>query len=82
MLARLPPRTGSEDPSDLDGFQSSLDGTVIRNMELKNSGKECVRLRYFVTNTVITGNDIRNCGVTDFVVEQSGSNGEGICGLN
>lgn len=30
-------------------FKSSLNGIVISNMDIKNCGGECVRLRYFIT---------------------------------
>lgn len=60
-------------------YDSSIDGVVIRNMILKNAGKECLRFRYYVTNSVVTENDILNCGVTDFQIQEDGENGEGVC---
>lgn len=53
-------------------------GVKIRNMELKNAGGECVRLRYFVTNAEIYNNKITNCGFYDFHFNENGKNGEGI----
>lgn len=51
---------------------------TIANMTIKNSGGECIRLRYFAQKNEILNNIIQNCGVYDFVFKQGGKNGEGI----
>lgn len=33
----------------------------------------------FVTNAEVYGNEIKNCGMYDFVFNAGGKNGEGIC---
>lgn len=65
----------------MDGVDTSLTGVVIQHMNIRRAGKECVRLRYFVTNSVIQFNDIKECGVEDFQLGSSGVNGEGVCEL-
>ena len=47
-------------------------------MTLKNSGGECLRLRYFATKSEIAYNTIANCGAYDFLFNAGGKNGEGI----
>lgn len=49
-------------------FRSSLDGVIISNMKLINSGGECMRARYFITHLEVVGCHIENCGVYDFVL--------------
>jgi hypothetical protein len=58
--------------------QQGPKGIKIINMTLKNAGGECIRLRYFVTESEISYNTISNCGVYDFVFDDGGKNGEGI----
>lgn len=70
---------GTDDPERVGDYDSSITNVVIRDMILRNAGKECVRLQHFVTESVISDNEIRNCGVTDFQVEDDGENGEGVC---
>lgn len=53
-------------------------GLKITGMLLKNAGGECVRLRYFVTNSEIGNNTIQTCGVYDFKFAGGGKNGEAI----
>ena len=48
------------------------------DMDIKNAGGECVRLRYLVTQSEIANNKISSCGVADFVFKDGGKNGEGI----
>lgn len=48
------------------------------DMDVKNAGGECIRLRYFVSNSEIARNKITNCGVADFEFNDGGKNGEGI----
>ncbi|CAN0179533.1 unnamed protein product [Ascophyllum nodosum] len=69
---------GSSDPEETDDGDVSIEGIVIQNMLLRNAGKECLRLKYWVVNSVIQSNDIRFCGVEDFQLGSGGSNGEGI----
>ena len=63
----------------MDGIQSSINGVVIQNMILRRAAKECIRFRYFVTNSVVRLCDIRYCGVEDFQLGSKGENGEGVC---
>jgi hypothetical protein len=53
-------------------------GLEVRNMRFLNAGGECIRLRYFVQYANIHHNEIRNCGLYDFVFNAGGKNGEGI----
>lgn len=55
-----------------------LVGLKITNMTVKNSGGECIRLRYFVTGAEIAHNTIGACGAFDFIQNAGGKNGEGI----
>lgn len=50
----------------------------VFNMDIKNAGGECVRLRYLVQNSEIAYNSILTCGVGDFEYNDGGKNGEGI----
>lgn len=50
----------------------------ILNMDIKNAGGECVRLRYFAQNNEIAYNNIGPCGAIDFIFADGGKNGEGI----
>jgi len=47
-------------------------------MNLRNSGGECVRLRYFAQKNELAENKITNCGAYDFRLGGKGKNGEGI----
>lgn len=58
--------------------KSGVTGLLIRNMEIRNAGGECVRLRYFAEKNEIAHNTISRCGVRDFSFNGSGKNGEGI----
>jgi hypothetical protein len=55
-------------------------GTKIENMRLTNLGGECIRMKYFATRSVISGNRIGPCGIHDFGIPNTttGQNGEGI----
>lgn len=55
-----------------------IDRFSMFDMDIKNAGGECVRLRYFVTNSEIARNNISTCGVADFSFNDGGKNGEGI----
>lgn len=50
----------------------------IVNLDIKNAGGECVRLRYLIQNSEIAYNSILTCGVSDFEFNDGGKNGEGI----
>lgn len=50
----------------------------VFNMDIKNAGGECVRLRYLVQNSEIAYNSILTCGIGDFEYNDGGKNGEGI----
>ncbi len=39
---------------------------------------ECVRLKGFVVNALITNNTISNCGIHDYEFESDEKNGEGV----
>jgi hypothetical protein len=76
--------------SELSGFRDKLIYMIgktpgqgpsynrISNMDIKNAGGECIRLRYFARGNEITGNRITNCGVHDYRFNDGGKNGEGI----
>ena len=59
-------------------IRSGVEGLKVFNMTLKNSGGECIRLRYFATKSEIAHNIITDCGVYDFVFHGGGKNGEGV----
>ncbi|CAM9890788.1 unnamed protein product [Ascophyllum nodosum] len=61
-------------------FRSAINGLVISNMNVRNCGDECIRMRYFITYSQVYNNFITNCGVNDFVLNPNdgGKNGEGI----
>ena len=50
----------------------------IVNLDLKNAGGECVRLRYLIQNSEIAYNSILACGISDFEFNDGGKNGEGV----
>jgi hypothetical protein len=58
--------------------KQGVKGAKITNMTLKNAGGECVRLRYFITDSEISYNTITNCGIYDFIFDDGGKNGEGV----
>ncbi|CAM9272287.1 unnamed protein product [Scytosiphon promiscuus] len=60
------------------GYDSAVDGLEVKDMTLKNAGGECLRLKYFVTNAKIHGNEILDCGIHDFRYDQGGKTGEGV----
>ncbi|CAM9145891.1 unnamed protein product, partial [Laminaria digitata] len=73
---------GQDAPTDLpiDGTTvlSSLIGFHVSDMHIHNCGMECIRMRNFVTNAVITNNVIEDCGVYDFQYQFDGKIGEAI----
>lgn len=60
------------------GNKFGVEGLKFTNLNLRNAGGECVRLRYFAKNNEISFNTIENCGIKDFKFEGDGKNGEGI----
>lgn len=74
------PAAGTGEPSSDNGVETALTGITIQGMNLFNAGKECIRIRYFVTNSVVDSNLIGPCGIEDFVLDDNDdSNGEGVC---
>ncbi|MEE4246894.1 MAG: right-handed parallel beta-helix repeat-containing protein [Kangiellaceae bacterium] len=53
-------------------------GVKLLNMDLRNAGGECVRLKYFAHHNEIAYSKFTNCGVWDFRFAQGGKNGEGV----
>ena len=49
----------------------------VFNMDIKNAGGECVRLRYLVQNSEIAYNSIFTCGVGDFEYNDGGKDSQG-----
>jgi len=60
------------------GKRAGVTGLKVLKMTLKNSGGECIRLRYFAQNNEIAGNTIQNCGIEDYRFDAGGKNGEGV----
>ncbi len=58
--------------------KKKLYGLKISDMEIKNAGGECIRLRYLVQKSEIKNNTIKNCGIHDFRFNAGGKNGEAI----
>lgn len=58
--------------------KKGVTGVKITNMDIKNAGGECIRLRYFATRNEISNNTISNCGAADFKFKAGGKNGEGV----
>lgn len=59
-------------------FLSSVNGILVKNMVLRNSGEEAVRLKYFATKCCIQNSQISSTGRYDFKFGGSEGNGEGI----
>ncbi|KRB51773.1 hypothetical protein ASE04_09565 [Rhizobium sp. Root708] len=53
-------------------------GLKILNMDIRNAGGECVRLRYQARNNEIANSRVTSCGHADFKFKDGGKNGEGI----
>jgi hypothetical protein len=58
--------------------QSGVIGLRLLNMNFRNAGGECVRLRYFVQYSEIAYSTFKNCGIYDFRLDNGGKVGEGI----
>ncbi len=61
-----------------DKDSSGIRGIKITRLTLKNAGSECLRFRYFVTDSEISYSSISNCGVYDFRFQSGKKNGEAI----
>ncbi|MFA5986572.1 MAG: right-handed parallel beta-helix repeat-containing protein [Parcubacteria group bacterium] len=57
---------------------NGVTGVQIMNMDLKNAGGECLRIKYFSQRNEIAHNKIMGCGAYDFLFDGGGKNGEGI----
>ncbi len=78
------------EPNSIDGYRDKLvyvqgsqdhDGVTglrVLYMTIKNAGGECMRLRYFVTQSEIAYNTITSCGHFDYSFDDGGKNGEGV----
>lgn len=62
-------------------YDSAVDKVVIRNMTIRNSGEEAIRIRYFTTRTLIQHNKIRDTGRFMYKFGGDEGNGEGVCEL-
>ncbi|MBZ0321196.1 MAG: DUF1565 domain-containing protein [Anaerolineae bacterium] len=58
--------------------QKGVIGLRLLNMNFRNAGGECVRLRYFVQYSEIAYSTFKNCGIYDFRLDGGGKVGEGI----
>lgn len=58
--------------------KKGITNVKILNMEIKNAGGECVRLRYFAQHNEVAYNTISRCGLFDFEFDDGGKNGEGV----
>jgi hypothetical protein len=56
----------------------ALTGLKILNMNIRNAGGECVRLRYQARDNEIAHSRVTSCGHADFSFKDGGKNGEGI----
>jgi len=57
---------------------NGITGTRILNMDLRNAGGECLRIKYFSKKNEVAFNNIFGCGAYDFIFSEGGKNGEGI----
>ncbi len=83
-------RRSDNDENNRDGYwnkllyaegrepQSGVTGLRLLNMNFRNAGGECVRLRYFVQYSEIAYSTFKNCGIYDFRLNGGGKVGEGI----
>ena len=60
------------------GANKEVSGVKLLNLDLRNSGGECVRFRHFAQDNEVAYSSIQNCGAYDFKFQQGGKNGEGI----
>ncbi len=57
---------------------NGVTGSRILEMDLKNAGGECLRMKYFAKGNEVAHNKIVGCGAYDFIFDNNGKNGEGI----
>lgn len=57
---------------------NGVSGLRILNIDFRNAGGECLRLKYFARQNEIAHSRFQNCGVWDFVFNQGGKNGEAV----
>lgn len=69
---------GVDKKSTKNGVTSSVTGTRLANLEIKNFNSECIHFRYFVTHSEVYGNTIQYCGREDFDGSGGGKVGEAI----
>ncbi|CAM9494371.1 unnamed protein product, partial [Laminaria digitata] len=69
---------GADKKSEKNGVLSSVTGLQLLDLEIKNSGSECVHFRYFVTHAEVSGCTFQRCGVDAFENGAGGKVGEGI----
>ena len=53
-------------------------GVRLLNLDLRNAGGECVRMKYFARENEVAHSRVTRCGVRDFERGRGGKNGEGI----
>lgn len=58
--------------------KDGVEGVRILDLELKNAGGECLRMKYFAQENEVAHNRITGCGAFDFIFDGEGKNGEGI----
>ncbi|MEM7537067.1 MAG: DUF1565 domain-containing protein [Chloroflexota bacterium] len=58
--------------------RSGIKGLRVLNITFQNAGAECVRLRYFLTESEVAFSRFHNCGIWDFVFDEGGKVGEAI----
>lgn len=73
---------GADRKSKLDknGYDvySSVTGTKLLNLEIKNFASECIHFRYFVTWSEVSGCTVQNCGIDAFEKGKGSKVGEGL----
>jgi len=60
VIGKKKPRTIRDEKGE---YKSSLDGLVVKNMLLTNSGGETMRVRSFATNVEVYGNHFHRAGI-------------------
>ncbi len=61
--------------------KDALNGVVgmrILDMDIKNAGGECLRIKYFAQKNEVAYSNIYGCGAYDFIFNGGGKNGEGV----
>jgi len=60
------------------GEKEGVTGLRVLQMQFRNAGGECIRLRYFAQKNEIAYSTFHVCGLLDFVFDNGGKNGEAI----